>query len=62
MGKLVEIEQLWRVKLSHLKPLLDASKELRELPPEEKKRSCVQLALRYSREGYYTEELKMEVF
>ena len=62
MGKLVEIEQLWRVKLSHLKPLLDASKWLRELPPEEKKRSCVQLALRYSREGYYTEELKMEVF
>lgn len=62
MSRRVEIENLWRIKLHSLKPLLDASKELRDLPPEEKKRSGVKWALRYRWERYYnTEEFNIEV-
>ena len=48
----VVIEYLWRIKLSHLKPLLDAAKALRELPQEEKKRMGYKWQLSYSKSGW----------
>lgn len=57
----VEIERLFRIKLSHLKPLLKAAEQLRELPPEEKKRKAYKMALTYTKEYYVPIELPLKV-
>ena len=62
MTEKVQIEQLWKIKLSNLKPLIDASKELRDLPPEEKKIRAIVWSFSYSREYYaFTEHLAFKV-
>ena len=61
MKKKVQIEQLWRIKLSHLKPLLNTAKELRLLPPEEKKRRAVEWRIGYKMEGYSIEDFSLKV-
>lgn len=48
----VVIEDLWRIKLSHLKPLLDAAKALRELPQEEQKCIAYKWQISYSKSGW----------
>lgn len=63
MSSRTEIESLWRIKLSYLKPLIDASKELRNLSHAEKKVRVLKWGVTLKREYYaFTEELALRVY
>lgn len=43
----IAYEELWRIKLSHLKPLIKGAKELKKLPPEERKGKGISWSITY---------------
>lgn len=55
----INIEQLFRIKLAHLKPLMYAAKELRRLPPPERKGKTIGWGIEYSRGEYVRLHFKL---